>query len=175
MARLIKFLVLILCFFPIASYGALRGNVEYTIPIEYKNLSESELEAKAEIFYNKALQTKNGKINDDISQSLVLYTVLENKNPQNIIYPLRVGRLYQIIGKDRYAKGNFYRAMGISPSRPEPYFYLGEYYYSKQLYRRALKMYKRASEHGYSKHHQTNLRLKQIYLMLGDTKEYSKI
>lgn len=175
MTQLIKIFVLIFFIISSPSYGALRGSVDYAIPIEYKNLNEGELEAKAEFFYNRALKTTNGKLNEDITQSLVLYNALGKKNPQNIIYALRAGKLYDIIGKDRYAKGCFYRAMGVDASRPEPYFYLGEFYYKRQLYPRALKMYEKASSCGYSNHKQTALRLKQLYLMLGDKETRAKI
>ena len=175
MARLIKIFALLFFIAACPSFAALRGNVEYTIPIEYKNLSESELEAKAEVFYNSAIKTNDGKLNENITQSLVLYNALGNKNPDNIIYAIRAGNLYDLIGKDRHAKGCYFRAMGVDSSRPEPYFYLGEFYYKRQLYRRALRMYKRAYEHGYSNHPQTVLRLKQIYLMLGDKENRAKI
>ncbi len=175
MARLIKFFALLLFAVSCPSFAALRGNIDYTIPIEYKNLSEAELEAKAEVFYNSALKTTDGKLNENITQSLVLYNALSRKNPENIIYALRAGSLYDLIGKDRYAKGCYCRAMGVDSSRPEPYFYMGEFYYKRQLYRRALKMYKRAYEHGYSNHPQTVLRLKQLYLMLDDKESRAKI
>ena len=108
-------------------------------------------------------------MNEDITYALNLYTILSNKAPDNSLYALRLGKLYEIIGKDRYAKGNYYRACSISPNRPEPYFYLGSYFYSKKLYKRALKMCIKAYDNGYSTHYQTNVLLGNIYQKLGDS------
>ena len=172
MAQLFKILCSILIIFLTccSSQAALNGAIDYKIPVEYKNMNEAELNSKAELYYNNALKTTDKKLNDDISEALILYTMLENKNPNNVIYPLRVGSLYDLIGKDRYAKGNYYRAMGINPSRPEPYFYLGEFFFKRQQYRRALKMYNKAYDLGYSSHATTIARLKELSLILADPK-----
>lgn len=168
MALLFKFLLLFFVIFcPLNCQAVMKGSLEYKIPIEYSNMNEEELSSKAEFYYNNALKTSGGKLNSDVTQGLILYSALSNKNPDNIYYPIRTGILYDIIGKDRYAKGNYYRAMGINPSMPEPYFYLGEFYYKRQLYRKALKMYLRAGEHGYAAHPQTVARIKEINKMFG--------
>ena len=170
MAQLFRFLFLFLLITLTANncQAALSGSIDYKIPIEYSKINEKELSTQAEFYYNKALKTTDNKQNDDISEALILYTMLSNKNPKNIVYSLRAGALYDKIEKDRWAKGYFYRAMNIDPTRPEPYFYLGEFYFKRQNYRKALKMYKKAQTNGYSNHPQTVERLKRIYLMLGD-------
>ena len=153
------------------SFGAIKGGLKYNIPIDYTNLNETELSEKAEFFYNKAGKT----MNDDMTSALNLYSILSQKNPENITYTLRLGYLYSLIGKERYAKGNFYKAISIAPQKPEPYFYLGEYYFSRSQYRKALKFYKEAYSKGYNTHPQTIVRLKQIYRKLGDTKSLNAL
>jgi len=175
MAQLFKtlFSIFIVFFTAQCSFAALSGSVNYKIPIEYKNMNEEELSSKAEIYYNNALKNTDKKLNDDISEALLLYNALSNKNPNNIIYSLRAGHLYDILGKNRLAKGCFCKARGIAPTRPEPYFYFGEYYFKHQQYRMALKMYNRAYEYGYSNHSLTISRLKELSLILGN-KEIAK-
>jgi len=177
MAQLFKILLSIFIIFAAnkTCYAALQGSLEYKIPIEYSKMNEEELSSEAEFYYNKALVTDSSYISEDVSRALILYTMLSNKKPQNIIYSVRTGVLYDKLGKNRWAKGNFYKAMGIDPSRPEPYFYLGEFYFNREQYRKALKFYKKAFENGYSSHPTTVIRLKEIYRMLGDTESIKKL
>lgn len=170
MRHLTKFIlyILLLNFLSIPSFSAIKGGVDYSIPIDYEKLSVSELEPKAEFYYNLAINSE--KSNEDMTSALNLYTMLTKIKPDNIQYSLRLGKLYDILGKDRYAKSYYYQAMNLAPKTPEPYFYLGDYFYSREQYRKALKFYKRAYENGYSSNYQTVYKLGEVYQKLGDTK-----
>lgn len=171
MGQLIKFLFIILIVFNfvLPSYSALQGKLDYQIPIDYSKLSEEELDAKAGVYYNLALKTYNGKINEEMTSALNLYVMLCNKNPKDILYKTRLGTLYDIIGKDRYAKGCFNAALGVNPNAPEPYYRLGEFYYRRELYKMALKMYNEAYKKGYNEHYETLYKIGDIYEKFGDT------
>lgn len=166
---MIRFLLipLILCFTLLPSFSALRGGVDYKIPFDYTKLNQAELESKAEFYYTSALNTK--ELNENMTYALNLYALLSDAYPENITYFLRLGKLYDVLGKDRYAKGQFYRAMNVNPSRPEPYFYLGDFYYEREQYRKALKFYLKAYDFGYSEHYQTLEKIGTIYQKFGDT------
>ena len=168
---MIRFLLipLILCFSLLPSFSALRGGVNYKIPFDYTKLNQEELEAKAYFYYTPAINSK--ELNDNMTYALNLYTLLLNAYPDNITYPLRLGRLYDVIGKDRQAKGMFYRAMGINQSHPEPYFCLGNFYYEREQYRKALKFYLSAYELGFSEHYYTLEKIGMIYKKFGDTEK----
>ena len=169
MRQLIKILLtsFIFCIFIAPAHSAIQGGLEYTIPIDYSKLSEEELQAKAGIYYNLAL--KSGTLNEDMTAALNLYHMLAHKNPQNVMYLTRLGTLYDIVGKDRYAKGAFFDAMGIKPNEPEAYFRLGEFYYKRQLYKRALRYYKDAYRLGYMNNYETLYKIGDIYEKFGDT------
>lgn len=173
MRQLIKFLFIFIAFMTVIlpSDSALRGNLEYKIPIDYSQIDEEELQILGANYYDSSLNCTEGEINDDITYALNIYTILSNKNPENIIYALRLGKLYEIAGKDRHAKGNYFRAMGIDQSRPEPYYYLSEFFYKKEQYRRAYKMLLRAIEHGYSEHANAQNRLEELNKKLGIQKK----
>ena len=126
-------LVFIAFVFTTPSYSAYKGGVSYSIPIEYRNLSESELNDKAKIYFHNALKLNDGEINEDMTNALLIYSILQNVNPDNVVYPVKLGILYDKIGKDRYAKGGFSRAIGINPSYADAYFYFGEFYYKVKL------------------------------------------
>ena len=174
MRHITNFLITLILFnFTLPSANAvMQGSVDYQIPIDYTKLNQSELESKAEFYYSSAINSK--KFNEDMTSALVLYTILVHKAPDNTIYTVRLGKLYDIIGKDRFAKGNYYQAMGLNQKRPEPYFYLGEYYYDREQYKKALKFYKRAFDNGYSSHYMTLYKIGDIYQKLGDTQNALK-
>ena len=169
--QMIRFLLipLILCFTVLPSFCALKGGIDYKIPIDYSKLNQAELEAKAEFYYNSAINSR--QLDDNMRSALNLYSMLSNANPQNITYALRLGTLYDTLGKDRYARGQYYRSMGINQSRPEPYYYLGNFYFKREQYKKALKYYQKAYENGYSDHYPTVERIGTIYQKFGDTEK----
>ena len=171
MRQLIKISIILIfvCSLSAPAFCALKGGLEYQIPIDYSKLSTEELENKAGFYYGLALKTSNGKVNDDMTSALNLYTILSSKNPENTFYKIRLGHLYDIIGKDRYAKGYFFQAIGTDSSQPEPYFRLGEFYYRRELYKKALNMYKEAYKRGYSGNYDTIYKIGDIYEKFGDT------
>ncbi len=52
----------------------------------------------------------------------MIYSVLQNINPNNFSYSVKLGELYDKLNMDKYAKGNLSRAIGIDNTKPEPYF-----------------------------------------------------
>ena len=107
------------------SFCAVKGGIEYSIPVDYSKLSETEILERAKVYYHNAEQVKDGVVNEDVTNALFTYSVLQNINPENIDYSIKLGKLYEKIGKDRYAKGNYARAIGINISKPEGYFCYG--------------------------------------------------
>ncbi len=164
----------ILCFTVVSSFATLHGTLEYTIPVDYSQINLEETDTKANLYYDLAMKNKSGNLDENITYALNLYSILCNKSPDNIFYAIRLGTLYDLIGKDRYAKGNYYRALSIDESRPEPYFYFGEFYYKRAMFKKALKMYTKAYNNGYIKHYETLYKLGDIYQKFGDTQQAQK-
>ena len=161
-------LICFIFFSMVPAYCIIKGGIDYKIPIDYSKINQEQLDAKAQSYYTKALNSN--VLNDDMTTALNLYTILTKKNPDNIIYALRLGKLYDVIGKDRYAKGEYYKAVSLKPSAPEPYYYLGDYFYTREQYKKALKFYKLAYEKGYNNHYQTLYKIGNIYQKFGDSK-----
>ncbi|MBE7711438.1 MAG: tetratricopeptide repeat protein [Cyanobacteria bacterium SIG31] len=155
-------------------FSAVTGKIEYNIPIDYSNLSEQDLNIKARHYFYNALQAKDGETTEYITQALILYSILQNMNPEHTEYSVRLGILYDKINKDRYAKGNFARAIQVNHTNPKPYFYYAEYYYKRQSYRKALKYYKEAYKYGYEKNYDTLYKMGDIYEKFGDTRSALK-
>ena len=94
-------------------FSAIKGKVYYSIPVDYSKLNEQEIELKARDFFFNAERTTGNQVNEDLTNALLLYNILQSVNPNNIEYPIKAGILYDKINKDKLAKGNFSRAIGI--------------------------------------------------------------
>lgn len=165
-------LLTLLIFIFNSALASVSGKIDYQIPIDYTKLNKDELEERADFYYAAAIKTDT--LSSDTTYALILYNVLSEKEPNNIKYLIRLGNLYDIIGKDRYAKGNYFHAIGINPQAPESFFSLAEFYYKRELYKKALKFYKLAYEKGYNTHYQTLYKIGDIYQKFGDTKNAIK-
>lgn len=160
-------IIFFLCLSVTSSFGAYKGGVSYSIPIEYKNLSESELKIKAENYFSQASDINNGEITPETTNALNLYAILIHVNPEEVMYPVKLGILYDKMNKDRYAKGYFSQAIGIDSSRYEPYFYFGEFYSKRKMYRHALKYYKKALNCPNASAGLINSRIAEVHKILG--------
>lgn len=169
---LLIFLYSILNFYPVDA--AIKGSVDYSIPIDYSKLNEQEVELRAREYFFNAKKLEDGRINEDMTNALMLYEILQRINPEKLEYPVKLGILQDKIGKDRQAKGNFSRAIGIDNKNPLPYFYFGEFYYKRDLYRKALKYYNETYIRGFDTNYNLLYRMGDIYEKLGDSRSALK-
>ena len=156
------------------SFATIKGGINYSIPVDYSKINEQETELKAQLYFHNAEHLKDGIINDDMTNALTLYSILQQVNPDKIEYPIRLGILYDKINKDKQSKSNFSRAIGLNKTNPLPYFYLGEFYYKRELYRRALKNYNEAYQKGYETNYNLLYKMGDIYEKFGDTRSALK-
>ena len=52
------------------SLSAIKGKVDYSIPVDYTKLSEPELSMKAREYYYNALQSKEKTISEDLTNEI---------------------------------------------------------------------------------------------------------
>ena len=67
-------------------FCAIKGGINYSIPVYYDNLSEDELSEKVKIYYYNAMKLDNGVVDENMTLALNIYTILQNMNPENIDY-----------------------------------------------------------------------------------------
>ena len=156
------------------AFSAVKGRLEYSIPLDYSNLSEEDLNFRARDFFNNAVSLNDNVIDTNTTNALMLYAVLQKINPECTEYYVRQGILYDKIGKDRHARGNFARAIQINHVNPKPYFYYAEFYYKRQSYCLALKYYKDAYRLGYNSDYKTLYKMADVYDKFGDTRSALK-
>ena len=166
----ISFLIISYLYGILPTFSAVKGGIEYSIPIDYSKLSEEELKDKARSYYIKVVEPVDEINQDDLTNALFLYSVLSKINPNSIEYAVKMGVLNDKLDKPRLAKGYFSKAVGIDFENPQPYFYFGEFYYRRNLLRKALHYFNRAYASGFEKHYLTLYRIGCIYEKLGDTR-----
>lgn len=169
----ITFLFTILLFLVCCNsvYSAIKGGVEYSLPVEYSHLSENELASKANKYFYLAQKYEDNILSDEMTDALMLYSVLCNVNPKNATYPIKLGILYDKLGKDRYAKGNFSHAIKLGTANFSGYYYFAEFYYKREMYRHAIKYYNLAFINSNGEDYNTLYKLGDIYEKFGDTKK----
>lgn len=146
-----------------------RGGIQYTIPVEYSAINEAELNKEAETLFQRYLKSDNA--NQQIillEQMLSDYSILGEINKDNPLYFTRLGIIFDKLGKDRYAKSNFFRSTNLDNSNPYAYYSFGNFYFDRQEYRKALRLYINAYNCGYNNHFHTLYQIGRIYEKLGD-------
>ena len=156
------------------AYSAMRGGVEYTIPIDYSKLSPTELELKAHESFYLAQKYKDGILSEEMTKALNIYEILEHIHPEKSIYCIKQGVLYSKLGKDRFAKGAFSKAISTEKNNLEAYYEFGNFYYKREYYRKALKYYNEAYKLGMTSNYDMLEKMGDIYEKLGDTRSALK-
>ena len=158
----------------LTTHSAIKGKIDYSIPIDYSKLSEDELNIEANKYFHNAVLLKDGIVNEDMTNALTIYTILENIDPDNVEYCAKLGILYDKLGKDRFAKGKFSKAICIDSKHPKPYYYFAKFYYKREMYRKALKYYNEAYKCGFDKNYDLLYNVGDIHEKFGDTRSALK-
>ena len=156
------------------AFSAIKGKIDYSIPVDYSKLSEPELSMKARKYYYSAIDSKEKTVTEDMTNALFLYSVLEKMNPDSVEYAVKLGVLNDRAGRDRYAKGYFSKALGIDKENPVIYYNFGEFYYRRESYRNALRHYNQAYKHGFDTNYDTLYKMGDIYEKFGDSRSALK-
>ena len=169
LVRAIFILFVCLGLFQTCVYSVQRGGIQYTIPVEYSAIDENALNSEAESLFQRYLNSDNPQQQYILlEQMLSAYSILGNIKKDNPLYFTRLGIIFDKLGNDRYAKSNFFRSENIVDVNPYNSYAFGNFYFDRQEYLKALKLYKKAYNTGYSNHFYTLYQLGRIYEKLGD-------
>ena len=146
------------------------GTIKYNDAIiDYSTLDKQAVSERADYYFNKALKSKDKKEKQDLlERASGEYFILTRIDPENINYLVQMGRIYDIENENKFAKGYFYNALMLDRSNPKTNFYLGEYYYRRNLYTRALYFYDVALDNGYRENYEMLVKMAVMYEKLGD-------
>ncbi len=147
-------------------FGAIKYHDTF---IDYSNIDKVSTEKLADFYFNKALGSKNNDEKKDLLQKASgEYFILTQIEPDNL-YPLvQLARVYDFENKNSYSKAYFFRALKIDKNNAATNYYFGDYYFTRDDYRRALYFYNTAFENGYKENYDVIVKMAVMYEKLGD-------
>lgn len=177
---MIKKLIYILIFFIISTATVQAETqdayVEYN-GIQYKFKQGDELKFKQNAD-NNMLAFEKAKNNNDklfyIHEAMRYYFLLSQADSSSIDAQIGLGRVYDALRLDRYAKECFFNAFNIDSRNPKANLYFGDFYYKRSDLITALNYYNDAYKCGYSNNYYLNYQLGKVYEKLADIETAKK-
>lgn len=147
-----------------------KGSLEYLENrFDYSQLNPIELNEEGDIYFEQALAAEGKRSREKLFRyAMAKYFLTSKADEKNVYAFVQMGRIYDNMDKDRYAKESFYRATNLDYRNPYANFYFGEYYFKRRDYNRALTYYLRSYQNGFENNFDLNFRLAVIYEKLGD-------
>lgn len=146
------------------------GTVKYNNTfIDYSVIDKESKTKLADFYFNQALNSKNKEEKlKFLQQASGEYFILNQIEPDNLYPIVQLARIYDYENKNSYAKAYFFRALKIDKLNASTNFYFGDYYYTRDEYRRALYFYNKAFENGFKENYEVVIRMAIMYEKLGD-------
>lgn len=151
-------------------FAAEFGSIKYNdAVIDYSAIDEQSVLERADSYFAELLKAKDKREKQDLLQKAGgEYFILTRKCPQNVYYVVQLARVYDAGGKDRYAKGYFSNALMLDRNNPKTNYYIGEFYYRRNDYTRALEFYNIALDNGFGENYEILIKMAVICEKLGD-------
>lgn len=154
------------------SYAIEYGSIHYDkneSSIDYSNFDADKTEKYADLFFNKAMKSKDEALKKELlNEAVGQYYILSKIDPNDLDVLIQLGRIYDYQNKNSYAKGYFYRALEINKNYAPTNYYFGDYYYSRNEYKKALYYYNIAFKNGYKENYDILIKMATMYEKLGD-------
>ena len=151
-------------------------HVEYSgFPFEYKRGDDIKFSQNADknmkLYANAKTATDK---NFYIHEAMRYYFMLSLINKNSIDAQIGLGRVYDELKEDRYAKKHFFNAYNINPNNPQINLHFANFYYKRNDLINALHYYKKAYSLGYEKDYHLNHRMGCIHEKLADLETAKK-
>ena len=151
------------------AFSVKSGGVEYhDYLFNYSNIQSEPIKLEADKWLNQAL-----KMNDSFEKEELLHKAMKNYYillkiyPDNVEYLNKRGLIYDILDRNLLARSFFSRALNIDKNNPETNYLVGDYFYKRRDFKRALKYFSVALENGFN-NYDIKYKLAIIYEKLGD-------
>lgn len=151
-------------------------HIEYSgFPFEFKQGDYIEFAKNAR---KNLLMYENSKDKTDklfhLNEAMRYYFLLSIANRDSIEAQIGLGKIYDELGMDRYAKKHFFNAYNMNPNNPHMNLLFANFYYKRNDLINAQRYYERAYKYGYSKNYHLNHRLGCLYEKLADLENAKK-
>jgi tetratricopeptide (TPR) repeat protein len=147
------------------------NNARYT----FQHGDENKFLAKAAI--NLFMAEKSPDVKEKIAklqESMRYYFLISQINPRSLEAQIGLGRVYDAMTLNKFAKEHFYMALDISRTNPKANYYFGNYYFKRADYINAIYYYKIAYQNGYANDFDLNYNMATIYEKLADVEAAKK-
>lgn len=166
-----KIFLLLIFVFLISSpaFCAKSGGVEYhDYLFDYSHLEQEPIQQEADSLLAKALVQNDEQIkNDLLHQAMKNYYILLKISPGNVDALNKRALIYDIQNRNLLAKSFFSRSLNIQKDNPETNYLVGDYFYKRRDFKRALRYFSAAYENGFN-NFDINYKLAIVYEKLGD-------
>ena len=164
--KLLTSLFVIVCFCTFPCFAVEKGSVKFEENlIDYSVLDAQKILEEADEFFEKYETTGDKKY---LSTAMGKYYIITKIYPVEI-YPLvQLARTYDEKHLDRFAKEYFNKCLDINKKEPYLNYYLGDFYYKRHDFKRALRYFKIAYQNGYDNYFDLNLKIATIYEKFAD-------
>ena len=166
--RKILYLFIVFTFLGLSSFAIEKASIKYDEDlIDYTKLNSETLLQEADTFFQQYETTKDKKY---LSTAMGKYYILNKIHPTEMYPTVQLARTYDIAHQDRLAKEYF--SIGYDINKRDPYlnYYHGEFYFSRNDYKRALRYFKVAYNNGYNDFYELNAKIATIYEKFADLK-----
>ena len=155
------YLCISLLIFVLPSFSIEKGSVKYEDNLmDYSVLDGQKILEEADGYFEQYETTKDPKY---LSTAMGKYYIVTKIYPVEIYPMVQLARTYDEKKLDRFAKEYFSICYDINKKDPYLNYYLGDFYFKRDDYKRALRYFKRAYENGYSEYFDLNLKIATIY------------
>ena len=160
------YLCISLLIFVLPSFSIEKGSVKYEDNLmDYSVLDGQKILEEADGYFDQYETTKDPKY---LSTAMGKYYIVTKIYPVEIYPMVQLARTYDEKKLDRFAKEYFSICYDINKKDPYLNYYLGDFYFKRDDYKRALRYFKRAYENGYSEYFDLNLKIATIYEKFAD-------
>lgn len=162
-------LLLIALFSASPAFCTKSGGVEYhDYLFDYSQLDPAPLRLEADSLLAQAKEEENNEVkNDLLHQAMKNYYILLKISPNDVNVLNKRALIYDIQDRNRLAKSFFSRSLNIEKDNPETNFLVGDYFYKRRDFKRALRYFTAAYDNGYNDY-DINFKLAVVYEKLGD-------
>ena len=165
----IVFFIFISLFLASPAFSVKSGGVEYhDYLFDYSKMPTEPIAVEADSWLQEALL-----MSDSEDKRLLLHKAMKNYyillkiHPDNVDYLNKRGLIYDVLDRNILARSFFSRSLNIDKNNPQTNFLVGDYFYKRRDFKRALKYFSIALQNGYS-NYDIKYKLAIVYEKLGD-------
>jgi len=169
MFRYIKFIIFLIFVFASPVFATETGGVEYhDYLFDYANLDAGPIKLEADHLLQTALKEKDLEVQKELFHKAMRdYHVLLKISPDDVDVMNKRALIYDVMKKDLLSKSYFSRSMNIDEYNPQTNFLVGDFFYKRRDFNRALRYFSTALDNGFDGY-EIYYKMGIVYEKLGD-------